>query len=137
MRTDQENDWFGRTGGAMSEPIRLDDKDHELIVRCRKAQEKLSYRGSVVPAMWVLFWLWFGGWVLSLLWLGGLLLIRGSESLPNGSGAMLVGGLLWVGLWYMATNMQAFQEDMVRLVCKLADAVEGDRPPNAVRAEPK
>jgi hypothetical protein len=116
----------GGEGVAMSEPIRLDDKDREVILRCRKAQEKLKASGAVqLPLMWGLFWLWVGGWAVAMLVFGGLLLVKGRGALPSGSGEVLVGVLLWIAFWYVLTKAQAFRADVVRVVCNLADAVEG------------
>jgi hypothetical protein len=41
--------------------------------------------------------------------------------------------LVWIGCWYVLAKTQARHEEMIRLICKLADAIEVDRPLNADR----
>jgi hypothetical protein len=116
----------------MIEPSRLDDKDRKVIHRCRKFREKLA-EGSLPSIAMFQVWLGVGLWVIGIIVLGGLLVVKGSGSLPRGTGESLIGGLVWIGCWYVLAKTQARQEEMIRLICKLADAIEVDRPLNADR----
>src|SRR5437773_3895716 len=101
----------------MTASSELTESDRQLVVRCRKALKNLP---SLVSLAQMLFWIKSAVVIFVSIWLVSLYLTKGGEAISAQAAERLLAGWFWVALWGIAVKTLKSEEQLARLVCKMA-----------------
>ena len=96
----------------------LDAADLNLIARCHRAKEAIP---QIARAAQVMFWIMFTGVAFFtgvLIW---MYVTKGPGGVPPGAQAYLVMGWLCTFGVFLASRSLQFEDQAVRLICKLTE----------------
>ena len=96
----------------------LDVADLNLIARCHRAKDAIP---QITRAAQVMFWIMFAGVPLftgAVIW---MYVTKGLGGVPPGSQTYLVMGWLCIFVVFLASRSLQFEDQAVRLICKLTE----------------